>query len=412
MSAAGGAQPKEDEKDGDLSSSLDESNDLPEIKFPFVLKWFMYECWARGAWCDGIPETRFYQIPGFPGLKYNLTLHFRRHLGESDTEESDGSGSDDSDGKWSDDDEIDDFYDALRVNLVPTNPKYKNYKVLAEWTDRIQCDKYKKRSLELSDTGIRYFDQIEFLYFPEAYKMAAFFHAEGTFTIKQIYTKDVEIESVPEEHRELLKDENGKDFTLVAGKKEIKIHKSVLTHNSPVFAAAANEKEWKEGAERKYAIPDFSHKIVQIAVDVIYGQAYAEALTKEEYISLFQFADKYQMDELKKAVKESTILTPHNICEYLNLCHSKKCEELVKCEELLDYCLENMLIFSQNGYAIYDKGLLNPEVKLLYADRAMKEPLKHVKTPKNNYYSFLDEREKPRDWTETDAVGCACSDLN
>jgi hypothetical protein len=112
------------------------------------------------------------------------------------------------------------------------------------------------------------------------------------------------------------------------------------------------------------------------------------------------------MDELKKAVKESTILTPHNICEYLNLSHSKKCEEL------LDYCLEYMLIFSQNGYAINDKDLLNPEVKLLYADRAMKEPLKHVKTPKNNYYSFLDEREKSRDWTETDAVGCACSDLN
>uniref|UniRef100_A0AC34FCB1 BTB domain-containing protein n=1 Tax=Panagrolaimus sp. ES5 TaxID=591445 RepID=A0AC34FCB1_9BILA len=375
MSAEDSAS-KQQQKD---ETSLSSSNDLPEIKFPFILKWFHFEGYVlekpryMRMHNDNVEEqcTRSYHIPGFPGFKYDATIHIRSGS-EIDRAESDFAKK---------------YLHCLRVRLVPTNPKYKDYKVYAEWTDRGESRDDVKMSCELND-NVQYLDQKVFFFFPEAYKMPGFFVAQGTFTIQQIYSKDLEIENVPEEHRQLFEAEDGKDFTLVAGKKEIKVHKSVLIHNSPVFAVAVNGNEWKEGAERKYAIPDFSHKIVQIAVNLIYGNVYDESLTKDEYVSLFQFADKYQMDELKKAVKECVILTPHNVCEYLNLCHAKNCAEL------LDYCLEYMLIFSQNGYPINDKGSLNPEVKILFADRTIKEPLKHRVAPKDNYYTVMDERDK------------------
>ena len=67
-----------------------------------------------------------------------------------------------------------------------------------------------------------------------------------------------------------------------------------------------------------------------------------------------------------------------------------------------------MLIFSQNGYPI--NGSLDPEVKCLFADRTIKEPLKHRVAPEDNYYTVMDERGKNYS-SETRCVGWAVSDL-
>uniref|UniRef100_A0AC34G9Q9 Uncharacterized protein n=1 Tax=Panagrolaimus sp. ES5 TaxID=591445 RepID=A0AC34G9Q9_9BILA len=64
-----------------------------------------------------------------------------------------------------------------------------------------------------------------------------------------------------------------------------------------------------------------------------------------------------------------------------------------------------MLIFSENGYPIANKDSLNPEVKILFADRTMEEPQKHRVAPKNNYYSIQNEKEKHEDKDETYFVG-------
>lgn len=147
-----------------------------------------------------------------------------------------------------------------------------------------------------------------------------------------------------------------KEFTLVTGSTNVKVclkkflhflkiffkvHKDVLIYYSTVFDDLSRKKKLNE----KYEIPDFSNIIVQIAANFLYCQKCEKALTEEEVVSLYHFADKYDFKELKvsflnfyvlynhfmfqKTVNESIILTPTNFCNYITAAVQWNCDDLV-----------------------------------------------------------------------------------
>uniref|UniRef100_A0A914PB18 BTB domain-containing protein n=1 Tax=Panagrolaimus davidi TaxID=227884 RepID=A0A914PB18_9BILA len=154
----------------------------------------------------------------------------------------------------------------------------------------------------------------------------------------------------------LKKDIAGRDFAIVAEGQELKVHKKILQKNSTVFARMF-ELNWKETAENRIEIPDISFKLLQIAIDLLYKKSYKDFLEKDEYIELYFFADKYDFEEIRKAVKSCLLLTPFNVVEYVNLAVKYSFDLLkAECQEYLTECLKC-------SYPIKDIKLLNDEIK-------------------------------------------------
>uniref|UniRef100_A0A914Y816 BTB domain-containing protein n=1 Tax=Panagrolaimus superbus TaxID=310955 RepID=A0A914Y816_9BILA len=63
---------------------------------------------------------------------------------------------------------------------------------------------------------------------------------------------------------------------------------------SPVLAAML-ESGLKESAENKMYIPDFSFEIVEAAIKLCYNRYIPLNFTLEDILSIYRFADKYQM---------------------------------------------------------------------------------------------------------------------
>uniref|UniRef100_A0A914PF56 BTB domain-containing protein n=1 Tax=Panagrolaimus davidi TaxID=227884 RepID=A0A914PF56_9BILA len=149
-----------------------------------------------------------------------------------------------------------------------------------------------------------------------------------------------------------------KNFVLVAEEKDITVHKELLIENSTVFAELFDSEKWKETMEHRMQIPDFSHKIVDLAIDLLYGGSFVR-YTFEEHVQLYQFADKYEMVKLKKVAKQGIILTPNNSCEmsnfFIKLPH----------QELIDYCVDYLFVCSQYSYHIKDFDEIDPQIHSL-----------------------------------------------
>uniref|UniRef100_A0AC34FEH0 BTB domain-containing protein n=1 Tax=Panagrolaimus sp. ES5 TaxID=591445 RepID=A0AC34FEH0_9BILA len=111
-----------------------------------------------------------------------------------------------------------------------------------------------------------------------------------------------------------------KEFNLVTGCFAVQVHKNVLIHFSTFFDTLFRENRFNG----KYDIPNVPYKIVQIAIDLLYGIKYEKFLTKEELITLYQFGENYSMVAIKEAVKNCTPLTLSNLREYLTLAAEKK----------------------------------------------------------------------------------------
>uniref|UniRef100_A0A914YLY3 BTB domain-containing protein n=1 Tax=Panagrolaimus superbus TaxID=310955 RepID=A0A914YLY3_9BILA len=131
------------------------------------------------------------------------------------------------------------------------------------------------------------------------------------------------------------------DFTIVADKKEIKVHKNVLAAHSPVFAAMFNP-QMKEAIENKVEITDFSFEIVEMAVKLCYHQTYDKNISFDETALIIKFADKYLMEILQDIIESSLSdkITVSNVCETVKFAigiNSSKLQN--QCMDFLTICL-------------------------------------------------------------------------
>uniref|UniRef100_A0A914R7N5 BTB domain-containing protein n=1 Tax=Panagrolaimus davidi TaxID=227884 RepID=A0A914R7N5_9BILA len=178
-------------------------------------------------------------------------------------------------------------------------------------------------------------------------------------------------------NQQMFADIDGKDFTIVAEGQEIKVHKSILSQISPVFNRMF-ETKWKESVEGKIEYSFLSFKLAKIVMDLFYGKKYWRFLDKIEYIQLYQFADQYDITSLKNAVKNSIVLTPQNVVEYLNLVTESKSEELIR------YCIDYLLTCIKYSHPMKDVQLLTNDVKLQIADLVLTSEILKVNIEKEN----------------------------
>uniref|UniRef100_A0AC35FW91 BTB domain-containing protein n=1 Tax=Panagrolaimus sp. PS1159 TaxID=55785 RepID=A0AC35FW91_9BILA len=135
--------------------------------------------------------------------------------------------------------------------------------------------------------------------------------------------------------------ENDKDFTVIVGKDEIKVHKCVLGAQSPVFDRMF-ETKMKEGIENRVEITDFPYNIVEAGIKLCYDKTLASLTSMNDACLLLQFYDKYDIQNLKACIEASLIpkLSLPNVCELANvsiITNSSKLKE--KCREFLVNCI-------------------------------------------------------------------------
>uniref|UniRef100_A0A914Q857 BTB domain-containing protein n=1 Tax=Panagrolaimus davidi TaxID=227884 RepID=A0A914Q857_9BILA len=145
-----------------------------------------------------------------------------------------------------------------------------------------------------------------------------------------------------------------RDFIISVGKKnelktEVKIHKFVLASRSPVFDRML-ETQMKEKAENKLEIIDFNAEIVKIAVEYFYDRESYKNLNVDQLIDLLQFAEKYDIQDLKSKVEHVLIIKvrPNNICQISNAsvnANSTKLKEI--CVQLMLFYMNQKLPFNE-----------------------------------------------------------------
>uniref|UniRef100_A0AC34FKR6 BTB domain-containing protein n=1 Tax=Panagrolaimus sp. ES5 TaxID=591445 RepID=A0AC34FKR6_9BILA len=104
-----------------------------------------------------------------------------------------------------------------------------------------------------------------------------------------------------------------KDFTFIVGKAEIRIHKVILAARSSFFAEMFTI---IDSAENQIENTDFDADVVQAAVEFCYDQNITEFFKNtENSCSLFQFADKYDIADLKEILERCLVtkLLPQDI---------------------------------------------------------------------------------------------------
>uniref|UniRef100_A0A914PUT7 BTB domain-containing protein n=1 Tax=Panagrolaimus davidi TaxID=227884 RepID=A0A914PUT7_9BILA len=130
-----------------------------------------------------------------------------------------------------------------------------------------------------------------------------------------------------------------KDFTIIVEEGNestpYDIHKHVVGADSKIFAAMFNLKN-NEAIKNKITINDYSAKVVEIALKMIYEIQFNFNLTFEEWISLLKFFHHYQIQCHKDKVEEYCIqqIRAATVCRLTNL------SILTDCPKLEEKCLE------------------------------------------------------------------------
>uniref|UniRef100_A0AC34FBF5 BTB domain-containing protein n=1 Tax=Panagrolaimus sp. ES5 TaxID=591445 RepID=A0AC34FBF5_9BILA len=165
---------------------------------------------------------------------------------------------------------------------------------------------------------------------------------------------EIKIKNVPEEIQRLIDYDVEGDFPLYCENDQYNIHKALLNYFSKTFF-----QRLVSGGQ----INKFSSKIVQIAIDILYGHKCERAFTEEEFFSLYKFADAYGLQALKEAIEESKVITPSNVCQYLTVADEKKCGKIF--EYLMDYLVDCF----RNNINVKGISSLPIKIKLLYAEK-------------------------------------------
>uniref|UniRef100_A0A914QQW5 BTB domain-containing protein n=1 Tax=Panagrolaimus davidi TaxID=227884 RepID=A0A914QQW5_9BILA len=162
----------------------------------------------------------------------------------------------------------------------------------------------------------------------------------------------------------LWKDDDERDFTIVVGnekklKTEINIHKCVLSVRSPVFQRMFKN-DMKEKREGKVQVIDFNSDTVKYAVAFCYEQdIFKENLKWQQLIDLHQFADKYDIQDLKQ--RTELFLVPaisfETVCEIMNAAI------MLNSQKLQDFCFQFLLISMKEEIPIKNKEILDKNVE-------------------------------------------------
>uniref|UniRef100_A0A914PRW0 BTB domain-containing protein n=1 Tax=Panagrolaimus davidi TaxID=227884 RepID=A0A914PRW0_9BILA len=148
--------------------------------------------------------------------------------------------------------------------------------------------------------------------------------------------------------------DDDRDFIILVGKSnelktEVKIHRCVFASRSPVFDRML-ETEMKEKAENKLEIIDFSPDIVKLAAEHFYDRETYKTSNVDQLIDLLQFAQKYDIQDLKSKVEHILIIKvrPNNICQISNAsinANSTKLKEV--CIQLMRFYMNQKLPFNE-----------------------------------------------------------------
>uniref|UniRef100_A0AC34GPB5 BTB domain-containing protein n=2 Tax=Panagrolaimus sp. ES5 TaxID=591445 RepID=A0AC34GPB5_9BILA len=356
---------------------------LSEFKVPFYCEW-IFELHGWGG--HQHLKSPKYSLPGFPGIKY----FFDAKAGEEkdDDMETDDVGNDivnddadivsnaDSDNFFNSDDDDSVVYENAFLDFN-VQIDYKVYKVKVDYKYKLNYDGNDmddefdhRRPHELykglysrSLCGCEWNSQCGVLR-----DQKNVVRVKGTFTVQVADALPIAVQ-VPAENLTMFYMNADKDFVFAVEEQEIRVHKSILIENSPVFATMLDSDKWKETMENRIVVSDVSFKVVEIAINAYYGKVYEKPLTKEEYLMLFQFADKYDMEKLKKAVEQSIVFHPNNVVEYANFFLQGYCDDLVNCA--IDYILS----CSQYSVPIQDIDVLDNQIRGMFFDRTIVNPV-------------------------------------
>uniref|UniRef100_A0A914P0R5 BTB domain-containing protein n=1 Tax=Panagrolaimus davidi TaxID=227884 RepID=A0A914P0R5_9BILA len=137
-----------------------------------------------------------------------------------------------------------------------------------------------------------------------------------------------------------------KDFDIIIasenGKEEnIKIHKDVLSFQSPVFEAMFKS-GMKESITNTLKIIDFNFTTVIAAIEFFYGHQIFNHFNFKELFELYRFADKYLIDDLMDYITLfiSYRISPLNVVEIYNLAVASNSLMKIKdqCFDFLVFC--------------------------------------------------------------------------
>uniref|UniRef100_A0AC34F6Y4 BTB domain-containing protein n=1 Tax=Panagrolaimus sp. ES5 TaxID=591445 RepID=A0AC34F6Y4_9BILA len=147
-----------------------------------------------------------------------------------------------------------------------------------------------------------------------------------------------------------------KEFTIFVEEKEIKVHRKILMDASPVWTGMF-ESGMKESVENKMFIEDFPFKIVDAAINIFYSNNVPRKFSFEDILSLYKFADKYEIHLIMDLVEKYFIrkLSPSNV---VHLIHFSKDFSIKK---LHQSCIDFLSKCSKNSTPVYGSESLDKD---------------------------------------------------
>uniref|UniRef100_A0A914PYZ1 BTB domain-containing protein n=1 Tax=Panagrolaimus davidi TaxID=227884 RepID=A0A914PYZ1_9BILA len=147
-----------------------------------------------------------------------------------------------------------------------------------------------------------------------------------------------------------------KDFLIIIGDKEIKVHKQLLKDASPVFAGMF-QSGMKEEIDNKMIIVDFDFETVEVAINLFYGKTVLEEFSFEDALSLYRFGDKYLCRKIMDLVENQLIelISPSNVVQLIKF--SSPDSHNIK--GLYQRCIDSLIMYFKNSTPVFGSESLD-----------------------------------------------------